>query len=749
MSAPTEQNRLEGEASPYLQAHADNPVNWQPWDDTALEAAREQDVPIFLSIGYAACHWCHVMAEESFEDESIARRLNEDFVPIKLDREERPDIDTIYMTICQVVNRAGCGWPLSVWLTPEGHPFFIGTYFPKESKQGQPGFGQLLERLSHQWETERDDLESRARQWMQAGKAQLESTPEATRPDTGSSSGTDLLESAAEGLLRRADREHGGFGSGQKFPQPGRLSLLALASDRTDLDQAAPVLTETLDAIVEGGLRDQLGGGFHRYCVDPEWTVPHFEKMLYDNATIPKALLHGYQVTGKSRYANIAAETFDFVERELTHEDGGFYSTLDARSPDPADPKRNEIGGHNRGVEGAYYVWTPKQVHQAIAEAAAETAAEPTEGRMSADPDLLTEVVCERYDITEAGNFEGSTVPTIGASFTELASSFDRSQAEIQAALRRADEWLRSARDKRPRPPRDEKIIAAWNGLMIDALAEGALVLGTERYAEMAQDAMAFVREALWDGEVLNRRYKEPDADGGDSPGAPGSTPTKGPAVLEDYAYLARGTLTLFEATGDLDALCFALELTRAIEREFWDEERGTLYYTPVSGEELPVRPQEVADGSTPSSTGIAVEVLLAMDAVTPAAGFDEMAESVLETHRPTVADTPMQHATMVMASEIQRDGHLEVTISGEGFPDEWRECIGGRFIPDRLIAHRPPDDGTLERWLGALQISETPPIWAERSGEAGATAYVCRRACSPPLQDVPDLEEWIDRFAG
>ena len=322
-------NRLDEAASPYLEQHADNPVAWQPWDETARALARDRDVPIFLSIGYAACHWCHVMAEESFEDPAIAQRLNQEFVPVKVDREERPDVDSVYMRVCQMVRGQG-GWPLSVFLTPGGKPFQVGTYFPPTPKRGMPGFGQLLEDVADAWNDpdERADLEERADQWSAAVAGELEDPPE---PRDAAPDGS-LLEAAADAAVRGADREHGGWGRGQKFPQPGRIHLLFRAHDRTGDDTYLDVATGTLTAMCAGGLYDHVGGGFHRYCVDRDWTVPHFEKMLYDNAEIPRALLAGYQVTGDARYAEAARGTFEFVERELTHPEGGFYSTLDAES---------------------------------------------------------------------------------------------------------------------------------------------------------------------------------------------------------------------------------------------------------------------------------------------------------------------------------------------------------------------------------------------------------------------------------
>ncbi|MEF8776059.1 MAG: thioredoxin domain-containing protein, partial [Haloarculaceae archaeon] len=359
MPTPTSQNRLDQEESPYLSQHADNPVNWQPWDEDALATARQEDMPIFLSIGYAACHWCHVMEEESFQNDAIAEVLNEQFVPIKVDREERPDLDSVYMSICQAVTGRG-GWPLSVFLTPEGKPFYVGTYFPAEARRGQPGFRQLLADIVASWNDpdERADIEERAEEWTRAVTEDLESVPD----QPGDTPDDDLLESAASAAVRGADREAGGWGTGPKFPHPGRLHILLRAHHRTGGSEFRAVATETLDAMAEGGMYDQLGGGFHRYATDRTWTVPHFEKMLYDNAELTRAYLAGYQLTGQQRYARVARETLAFVEEELTHPDGGFYSTLDARS-ERVDEDTHAGSGHDGAMtEGAFYVWTPDQV---------------------------------------------------------------------------------------------------------------------------------------------------------------------------------------------------------------------------------------------------------------------------------------------------------------------------------------------------------------------------------------------------
>ncbi|PSQ28000.1 thioredoxin domain-containing protein [Halobacteriales archaeon QS_9_68_17] len=724
MSAPTERNRLDEEESPYLRQHADNPVNWQPWDEQALAAARERDVPVFLSVGYSACHWCHVMEEESFEDEEIAETLNGDFVPIKVDREERPDLDSIYQTVCQLVSGRG-GWPLSAWLTPEGKPFYVGTYFPKEEKRGMPGFGNLLANIANSWETDRDEMENRAQQWTDAAKDRLEETPGAG----GDAPGSEFLETAADAVLRGADREFGGFGSGgPKFPQPKRIDLLFRAYDRTGRETYLEVAEETLDAMADGGMYDHVGGGFHRYATDREWTVPHFEKMLYDNAELPRAYLAGYQVTGNERYAAVARETFAFVERELTHPEGGFYSTLDAQSPVP----ENRAGSAGEDEEGEFYVWTPAEVRDALDE---ET----------------TGMVRDRYGVTESGDFErGRSVLTVSESVEDLAESYDLDPEVVEQRLDAADEELFRARADRPRPRRDEKILAGWNGLMVAALAEAGVVLD-EQYATLAEDALSFVREHLWDVDAgrLHRRYKDvsESGDSEDHGAESHGEDVKGDGYLEDYAFLGRGAFVLYEATGDVRYLRFSLDLARAIEAEFWDDDAETLYYTPESGEDLVTRPQELRDQSTPSSVGVAVDLLLSLDHFVPDESFREIGEAVVGTHGDRVRASPVEYPSLAMAADRAETGGLELTVVADETPASWRDRFAAEYLPNRVLARRPPTEDGLRGWVADLGLDDAPPIWANREADADEpTLYVCRSfTCSPPRTDVDEAMEWAE----
>lgn len=700
-----DRNRLAEEHSPYLQQHADNPVNWQPWDEATIEAARENDRPIFLSIGYAACHWCHVMEKESFGDDEVASVLNKEFVPVKVDREERPDLDSVYISICQMV-QGQAGWPLSVFLTPDGRPFFVGTYFPRDPKRNMPGFLQLVRDIAESWNDpeEREELEDRADQWAGALEDEMESVPDPTQtPDA------DFLPTAADAAVRRADREHGGFGTGQKFPNPGRIHLLARAHDRTDRDAYRDVLTETLDGMANRGLYDHLGGGFHRYCTDQSWTVPHFEKMLYDNAEIPRAFLTGYQLTGKDRYREVVEGTLEFVERELTHDAGGFFSTLDAES-------KNESGERE---EGAFYVWTPERVHAAIEET------------------VLADLFCDRYGVTATGNFEdGQTVLTITESVSTLADEYDLSEDEVEERLAEAERQTFEARERRPRPPRDEKVLAGWNGLMISAFAESALVLDGV-YAQPATEALSFIEDRLWDDDErrLYRRWKD------------GNAGIRG--YLEDYAFLARGALDTFEATGDVEHLAFAVELGQAIIEQFYDDTAETLYFTPAGGEDLIARPQEPADQSTPSSMGVAADLLLALDGFV-GEDFAGVAERVIKTNASHVESNPLQHASLTLASDTLALGHLELTLVADDLPDAWRDRLAVTYLPTRLLARRPAAEADLEDWCELLGLEEVPPLWADRDQQDGQpTVYACRAfTCSPPKTSLDEALDWAERLA-
>ncbi|MBP1921241.1 uncharacterized protein YyaL (SSP411 family) [Halorubrum alkaliphilum] len=718
MSQPTERNRLDDEPSPYLQQHADNPVNWQPWGEEAFELAREHDVPVFVSIGYSSCHWCHVMAEESFADEETATLLNESFVPVKVDREERPDVDSTFMTVSQLVTGGG-GWPLSAWCTPDGKPFYVGTYFPPESRGNRPSFPGLCRRIADSWRDpeQRAEMENRAEQWATSARDELESTPgpSSESPEPG------LLDEAAAAAMRSTDGEHGGFGtSGPKFPMPGRVDLLLRAAARSGRGDLLDAATRTLDGMASGGMYDQIGGGFHRYAVDRSWTIPHFEKMLYDNAELPMVYLDGFRLTGDPRYARTASESLTFLERELRHPEGGFFSTLDARSRQPSGRGGDDP---DERVEGAFYAWTPEEVDAVLDEPAASMAR-------------------ARYGIRSGGNFErGTTIPTLAADVASIAEEHGFSIEDIEERLAEARVALFDAREDRSRPPRDEKVLAAWNGRAISAFAAAGPVLG-ETYADLAVDALEFCRERLYDPETgrLDRRWIDGDV--------------AGPGYLDDYAFLARGAFDVYAATGDVEALAFALELADGLVSEFYDADAGTIYFTREPGAEsadangtLFARPQEFADRSTPSSLGVAADTLAILDGFRIDDRFQSVAESVVRTHSDRIRSGPLEHVSLVRAAERLESGSVEITIAAEAVPDEWASTLAERYLPGSVIALRPPTAAGLDEWLDRLDLPEAPPIWKGRDAEDDApTVYVCEGfTCSPPRTDIDAALSWLD----
>src|SRR5215216_5931431 len=542
-------NRLAHETSPYLLQHKDNPVDWYPWGEEALARAREERRPILLSIGYSACHWCHVMERESFEDPEIAAVMNELFVPIKLDREERPDLASIYMEACQAMTGQG-GWPLNVFLTPDQVPFFAGTYFPPDSRMGMASWRSVLEAVAKAWEERRDEIEAgggRIAERLRGG-ALLEPSESDLDERT--------LEDAVEALRGQYDRANGGFGSAPKFPPASALEFLLRRSE-------TEMTAHTLRAMASGGMYDQVGGGFARYSVDPYWLVPHFEKMLYDNALLSRLYLEARQATGDVFYERIAEETLDYVVRDMTSPEGGFYSAEDADS---------------EGEEGKFYVWTPEEIRGVLSEEEAALA--------------------ERYwDVTERGNFEGKNILNVPRPPEVVADEFGLSTEELWQRILSIRERLFTEREKRVRPGRDEKVLAAWNGLMLRAFALAAGATGREEYLRVAEENAVFLLEKLVVDGRLRRSYKD------------GQARLNG--YLEDYACVADGLVELYEATFETRWLREAASLADAILGLFWEEAEGAFYDTAADHEELVTRPRDVYDNATPSGNSVAVDVLL------------------------------------------------------------------------------------------------------------------------------------------
>jgi uncharacterized protein len=674
-------NRLANETSPYLLQHKDNPVDWYPWGEEALKRAREEDKPILLSVGYSACHWCHVMERESFEDEATARIMNEHFVNIKVDREERPDIDSIYMSAVQAMTRHG-GWPMTVLLTPDGAPFYGGTYFPPVPSRGMPSFQQVLLSLADAYENRRDEVLRSA----ESVREYLQTTTGAALPQTAV--GDELLDRAAESLMSELDRRFGGFGGAPKFPQAMNLEVLLRHHHRTGDRAALSGVEDTLRAMANGGIYDQLGGGFARYSVDQYWLVPHFEKMLYDNALLSRLYLEAYQATGEEFYKRIAEETLDYVVRDMTSPEGGFYSAEDADS---------------EGEEGKFYVWMPEEMR----------------GELNAEE----ATIAERYwDVTARGNFEGKNILYVPRPPEAVAAEFGISPEELWERVKEIRSKLFAARERRVRPGRDEKILAAWNGLMLRSFALAARVLQREDYREVAERNAAFLLDELRVDGRLRRSYKDGRA--------------RFNGYLEDHAMVADGLVALYEATFQTRWLVEAASLADAVLDLFWDEEGELFYDTPADHEELVTRPRDVYDNAAPSGTSVATDVLLRLSLLLDRDDYRARAEAVLDSLSGGMERLPGAFGRLLAALDFHLSRPREVVIVGDlSSPDTQAlvDIVYARYLPNKVVAGRAPED---EEAAGFL------PLLAERPTRDGRpTAYVCEGyACKNPTTDPEEL---------
>jgi uncharacterized protein YyaL (SSP411 family) len=676
-------NRLATALSPYLKQHAGNPVDWYPWGDEALRKAREEDRPIFLSIGYSACHWCHVMERESFENKDIAALLNAHFVAIKVDREERPDLDRVYMKAVQVLTGRG-GWPMSVFLTPDLKPFYGGTYFPPEDRHGSPGFRRVLTELARLWTDDRQKLLGSADQLFgylsqtgTAGKGTLDRVP---------------IRAAIGELAKEFDAEEGGFGGAPKFPPAGVLELLLREYRRTGDESLLRMVTKTLDAMARGGIYDQLGGGFHRYSVDDQWLVPHFEKMLYDNALLVPVYLDAWLVTGEQRFREVARETLDFVLRDMLDDSGGFHSSLDADS---------------EGVEGKFYVWSQQEIEGILAE-------------RERKPFLRA------YGVTPQGNWELGNILHLRRPLADVAASVGLSEPELVSLLAQARAKLLAVRDRRIWPHKDDKVLTAWNGLMISALARGFQVLGDERYREAAEQAAGFLLDTMVTPDGLRRVYRS------------GQTATAG--LLDDYAYLATGLLDLFEATGDPRWLTAADTLSAEMVAGFMDSEGHGFFYSRAGDAQLILRERCFVDEAIPSPNAKAGEALLrlarlhasekqeeqARAALIAAAGFGRQFPTAL-THTWCMVDrllAPPEELVLVAGAD------------GTGFR-EMIHAAGESYRPNLtivLVARETAGEGLRIPWL------------AGRTARDGmSTAYYCvDRTCAAPVTSADSLRSLL-----
>jgi len=699
-------NHLIAEKSPYLQQHAHNPVDWYPWCQEAFDKARREDKPIFLSIGYSTCHWCHVMERESFEDGEIAHILNESFVPIKVDREERPDVDRVYMTYVQATTGSG-GWPMSVFLTPELKPFFGGTYFPPDNRYGRPGFSAVLERIAEAWKKDRDRIVQSSGDVVN----QLAQYAGQSHPD-GAVLDKTILDAAFQYFRRTFDSVDGGFGDAPKFPRPVVLNFLLRYYARCGRGEALDMTLQTLRAMAHGGMHDQLGGGFHRYSVDGRWFVPHFEKMLYDQAQLTISYLEAYQITRDPFYAGIARGTLEYVLRDMTHPEGGFYSAEDADSViDPAHP--DEKG------EGAFYLWTSHELQQLLGEGTYHAFAfrygvEPN-GNVRDDPH---------------GEFAGKNILFVRHTLAETTQTFEHSEDAVKGRIEKAIARLLEVRSQRVRPHLDDKILTSWNALTISAFAKGAQALDEPRYLEAAQRAATFILAHMY-GEstgTLLRRYRDGEA--------------AIPGFLDDYAFLIAALLDLYEADFNPGHLDLAIRLADKMRELFEDPDDGAFFSTAAGDDNLVLRMKDDYDGAEPSGNSIAILDLLRLAQLTDRADYRESADRAFHALGSKIAMQSPAVPQMLVALDYAQAIRKEIVLVGDRHAELTREFLRklrGRFLPHAvvLLIHSAESRAKLGRLL--------PAIESMREIDGQPTAYVCQNyACRLPTNQISNFDELL-----
>ncbi|MBI3597262.1 MAG: thioredoxin domain-containing protein [Nitrospirae bacterium] len=684
-------NRLIHETSPYLLQHAHNPVDWYPWGEEALGKAKEEDKPILLSIGYSACHWCHVMERESFENEETARIMNEHFVSIKVDREERPDLDEIYMAATVAMNNGHGGWPMTVFLAPDQRPFFAGTYFPPEDRYGRPGFGAILLKIAELWKTDRAAL-------LQQGETLTEHIRRQAVSMPAQSVGNEAIEQAATLLAREFDPVHGGFGDAPKFPPSTALSFLLRVYRRTGDPEWLNIVRVTLGAMAKGGMYDQIGGGFCRYSTDEKWLVPHFEKMLYDNALLARIYLEAHQVTKDPFYKRIATEILDYEIREMISPEGGFYSSTDADS---------------EGEEGKFFVWTPDEVKAVLGDENARH-------------------FCAHYDITEAGNWEGKNIPNTPRTLEQVASRLEISPETLQTSLESSRKKLYEERQKRTPPGRDDKILTSWNGLMIGATAEGARILGDPRYLVAAGRAADFLLKTLRapDGRLL-RTYRSGKAHLN--------------AYLDDYAYLCEGLIDLYEAGGPARYLTEAAGLAERILTDFVADppsaDGGGFYHTSRDHERLILRHREGHDGATPNANASAAMALARLSFHLNREDWGKAAVAAVTAYGAVIDRFPRAFCKSLAVSDFLLEGPLEIVVvgkPGEAGYQALRREVDTQYLPNQILAHLDP----------AAESGKSPSPLIEGKGRINGKAalYLCHHfTCSSPITDPSRIGPALD----
>ena len=675
-------NRLAREKSPYLLQHAHNPVDWYPWGGEAFEKAAREDKPVFLSVGYSTCHWCHVMERESFEDPAVARILNEFFVPVKVDREERPDVDRIYMLFVQASTGSG-GWPMSVWLTPERKPFYGGTYFPPDNRYGRPGFGAILESLARAWREDRARIEDSGAQVVEQLRHYSVLSGDAAF------TGDEIAGATFQAFRRSFDRRLGGFGGPPKFPRPSIHNFLLRYYVETRNQEALDMVLLTLREMAKGGMHDHLGGGFHRYSVDERWFVPHFEKMLYDQAQLAVSYLEAFQITGDGALAETARGIFEYVLRDLAHPEGGFYSAEDADSAsDPARPREKS--------EGAFYIWSHAEILAALG---------PHDGQ----------VFCRRYGVEERGNVsEDPHGEFIGRNILYEAQAVSEQDAEVLAKARGV---LLRLREQRPRPHLDDKLLTGWNALMIQALAKGAQILEEPRYQEAAQRALDFIRRNLWReaDSTLLRRYCRGEA------GIDG--------FLDDYALLAVALLDMYETSFKASYLAWAARLAERAMELFEDPREGGFFSTPAEQPDLVLRLKDDYDGAEPSGNSVMALALLRLARLTGRGDFHASAERTLRAFAPGLRTAGTALPQMLVASLLAQARPIEIVLAGPGDP-AMLAAVRGRFLPNAIVMR------------GEDAPAPMPAV------EGRPTAYVCENyACQLPVTSAAALADLLKQL--
>ncbi len=679
-------NALAKETSPYLLQHAHNPVNWYPWGEKALQKARTEDKPILLSIGYSACHWCHVMEHESFENEEIARVMNEHFINIKVDREERPDLDTIYMNFVQMSTGSG-GWPMTVFLTPDQVPFYGGTYFPPDDRYGRPGFRRLLLAVADAYRNRKDEIKRSTGEILNQLR-QLGAGPAIPGELTPA-----IFSHAYRSLAQQFDSVYGGFGDAPKFPAAMNLGFLLRYWRHTGEPHALEMVERTLQKMARGGIYDQLGGGFHRYSVDERWLVPHFEKMLYDNALLSRLYLEAYQVTGNAFYRKIVEETLDYVKREMTSPEGGFYSTQDADS---------------EGEEGKFFLWRPDEVRTVL-------------GDRDGDP------FCKYYDVTKQGNFEGKNILNIPQDLETVASAAGIEPDALAEKLARGKRLLYEVREKRIKPGRDDKAITSWNGLMMLSFIGAAAVLERQDYLEVAQQNANFLLRHLRQGGRLLRTYKD------------GQSKLNG--YLEDYACLVEGLLTLYQVSFDIKWLEEAQALTDVMIDQFWDASSGGFYFTSRDHENLISRTKDFYDNATPSGNSVAVFNLLRLALLTGKEDYRQKAEQTLRLLSQPMSRFAGAFGYALTALDFALDAPKEIAIVGSLDQEATQNLLRVVYksFTNKVVALGEPQD------TGSTAL--LPLLAGKTLVKEQSAAYVCRNyTCQEPVTDPKDLEKLLKR---